>query len=116
MKQRQTIAIWIWLSVRNIDCRFRSDTQGRATHVSVDVMDVLTDRSTVRITFFLNTFTELFVCMNLYEKWLQFPRALVGQTRGPVANFIELGVIQLTCCANRARIIRFTNPGKRKMG
>ena len=54
----QMIAIWIWLSVRNTDCRFRSDKQGPATHVSVDAMDVLTDRRTVRITFLLKVFVE----------------------------------------------------------
>ena len=52
---------------------------------------------------------------NLREKWSQFTFAFIGQIRGPLANFIELGVIQLCCGANRARVIRFSNPGKREM-
>ena len=54
------------------------------------------------------------VCMlQLVRKGSQFLYALVGQIRGPLANFIDLVVVQLCCCTNRVKSVRFPNSGKR---
>ena len=84
--------MWNWRSVRNTNCRFRSDRQGSPAHVSVVVIDVLTDTKTVRVRFFLKTFTEQSsACSNLSETWLQITFALVDQTRGHIGQFRRHG-------------------------
>ena len=84
--------------------------------MTVSAVDVLTDQRGVRAGLYLKAFAKhLSAFSNLRKKRCQFHFALAGQIRGPLADCIEFVAKQFRCSVCKARIIRFTNSGKRKI-